>query len=401
MASGDGKDKFLRGWGKGSNNVAPADRLPEGFVRSGVNVDFDPDGQATLRPDGEMLLPLNNARAAVPYGEDLVIADGDRLKLFRSLDCSLEDLGEIAGVGHVCAAELAGELFICTANERIRVRGDERLPWGLDPVSANVTQAAGRLEAGIYRVALTAVTADGIESGTVPYVLNLPAERAVVVEPAIPPGAVAVRLYATAANGDTLYLQQERAAGGFVLDTVRSDTARLMTENLVTPPLAEQVVSHNAQLLLAVGNVLYHTEPYMPHLYHRMRGFVAFPAPITVVVSLESVVFVCADKTYAISGLGTPGQSMPSPLKIGAVRGTGVRLPDGRAAWMTKYGQAIGSKDGSVQLPTRGAFSPPVAERGTAGVLECDGKQTIVTTLRGRIEPNALGLRDTCDLEID
>lgn len=389
------------GWPKGCNNDAPADRLPEGFARCAINIDFSTDGQASLRPDGERMLPLDNARAAFPYRNGLVIADGDRLKLFRADDSSLIDLGQIAGSGPVCAAELAGELFVCTAAERVRIKGEQRLPWGLDPVSATVTQAAGRLQEGVYRVALTAITADGVESGAIPYVLSLPAGRSILLQPHAVEGAAAVRLYSTVANGDTLYLQQERAAGGFVLDSVRDDTARLMTENLVLPPLAGQMDAHNAQLLLAAGSVLYHTEAFMPHLHHRVRGFVAFPAPISVVVSVGSVVFVVADNTYAISGLGTDEQRMLTPLNIGAIPGTGVRLPDGRAAWMTRYGQAIGNKDGSVQLPTRGAFSPPVAERGTAGVLECDGKQTIVTTLRGRIEPNGLGLRDTCDLEID
>lgn len=394
-------ERTVTGWPKGSNNVAPADRLPEGFARCAINLDFSADGQASLRPDGELLLPLDNARAAFPYGENLVIADGEQLKLFRSSDSSLIDLGPIIGAGPVCAAELAGELFVCTAAERVRIKGEQCLPWGLDPVSAEVTQAAGNLAEGMYRVALTAITADGVESGTVPYVLSLPAGRSIRLQPQIPEGAVAVRLYATVANGDTLYLQQERAAGNFVLDSVRDDTARLMTENLVLPPLASQMDAHNAHLLLVAGSVMYHTEPFMPHLHHRVRGFVAFPAPISVVVSVGELVFVCADKTYAIAGLGTDQQRMLTPLNIGAIPGTGVHLPEGRAAWMTRYGQAIGNKDGSVQLPTRGAFSPPVAERGTAGVLECDGKQTIVTTLRGRIEPNGLGLRDTCDLEID
>jgi hypothetical protein len=388
-------------WAGGSNNVAPVGRLPEGFVRSGMNVDFLPDGKIRLRPGRDLIAGLTSARAAEQYGDNLVIADGNQLKLYREIDSTLLDLGQIAGAGQFCGAELAGEMFICTANERIRLRGDQRLAWGIDQVHAALSIGAGRLESGTYRIAITGVTADGIESGAVPYVVQLPGDSSVTLQPSLPDGAVAARLYATTANGDTLFLQEERAAGSFVLDTVRSDTARLMTENLVPPPLGEQMTDHNAQLLIVVGNVLHYTEPYMPHLCHRLRGHITFPDPITVVVSVGSVVFVCADKTYAIQGLGTAEQQMPSPLGIGGLRGSGTRLKDGSAAWMTKYGQAIGGKDGSVSLPTRASFAPPISDRATASVLDHEGTTSIITTMQGRIERNGLGLSDHYDLEID
>ncbi|MNG14788.1 hypothetical protein D3C84_985720 [compost metagenome] len=68
-------------------------------------------------------------------------------------------------------------------------------------------------------------------------------------------------------------------------------------------------------------------------------------------------------------------------------------LPDGRGAWMTRYGQAI-TGEGGLQLVNRAHYAPQLAEQGAAGVVEHNGNQMIVTTTRGRHGTNPLAASD-------
>jgi hypothetical protein len=120
------------------------------------------------------------------------------------------------------------------------------------------------------------------------------------------------------------------------------------------------------------------------------------------VAANDGGVFVAAgNETFFISALGTESQSQRRVLGIGAVRGSGAALPDGRVAWMTRYGQAFGSPDGSISLPQKERYAPAVAQQADAGLVEGNGVHMLVTTMKGPVGPNALGVLDAFDLEID
>jgi hypothetical protein len=84
------------------------------------------------------------------------------------------------------------------------------------------------------------------------------------------------------------------------------------------------------------------------------------------------------------------------------VAGTGVILPDGRAAWMTRYGMSIESADpreGVVQ-PNRQSFVPKVATQGASGVVDSNGNEMIVTTLKNGGQSNTLVASDYFEAEV-
>ena len=105
-------------------------------------------------------------------------------------------------------------------------------------------------------------------------------------------------------------------------------------------------------------------------------------------------------KTYFITGIGTDDVQQREVLNCGAAPGSAVKLPDGRVAWFTQYGQAIGSADGSVSLPNRPNYAPDIGSIGAAGVLEHNGNQMVVTNMRGELQGNRLQARDFASLEV-
>ena len=139
----------------------------------------------------------------------------------------------------------------------------------------------------------------------------------------------------------------------------------------------------------------------MPHLHDPIAGFFQYASPVNLLVATDGGVFIGTDDaTFFLSGLeNEPAQILA--LNIGAIAGTGVALPDGRAAWFTRYGQAIGAADGSVALINSGKFSPDLAADGAAGLVEHNGNQMLVTTMRGPIRTSGLGVGFHHSLEID
>lgn len=387
-------------WPLGANNRVAVDRLPEGSYRDAVNLDPSNEGKLSLRAGYVKNVDLSAARGAVQYGDSFLIADGtDLLKYDISAGVS-EVLATIAGAGFFAGAELGGVAYVCTPAEGLVIRGSTVAAWAVESPTATPSVATGQLKAGTYRVAVTAVTADGRESGASPSYVILGDLAGLTIPVVLPAGAVSMRCYCSVENGETLYFQDEKVTGSFVITNIRNNTERLTTENMSAMPIGEIVTAHNGHILVASGKVMYISELFMPHLYRRVGGFVQYPAPITNVISCGNSLFVTADKTYHLTNVGSPQIEQRVVLEIGGVAGTGVVLGDTTVAWMSKYGQVTASQGGAIELPNKKSYAPPIAESGTAGVVECNGNQMIVTTMRGRMESNGLGLRDSYDMEI-
>lgn len=152
------------------------------------------------------------------------------------------------------------------------------------------------------------------------------------------------------------------------------------------------VVAHNSQLIVASNNVAEMTRPMRPHLVDRVRGFVQYGADIGAMVSAGAL-YISADKCYSLTNVETDGIAQRVVLEFPAIPGTAVQLPDGRGAWMTRYGQAVLS-DGSVELVNRESFAPVSAASGAAGVLDHNGNELIVTTMKGTDRANPLAASD-------
>lgn len=386
-------------WSKGINNQAPEGRLPEGAVRDLLNIEPHASGSLSLRPGMELVASVANTRGAVASGNSAVIV-ADRLLRFDAATSMLTDLG-VAPAGPMSGAELNGDVFLNIGVDQKLVRGTSVVDWAVPTPVMNVTLATGASPAGLYRVAVTAVDSLGREGGCDPMTVSVVEGQALVVAWDAPAGYTC-RVYASATNGETLYLQTTGGENGsLTIQQPTDDGARLLTANLKTPPYGDLMVADGARLLIADGGVLWFTQPYAPHLTDRVSGFVQYPGRICVIAPVDGGVFVVTDtETYFITDLGTEKVSSSTVQPVGAVWGSAAKLPTGEYAWMTKYGQATGKPDGSVDMPHTDVYAPSTADRAVAGVVDHAGTKRVVTTFSGPVKPNTLGVDDFFDMEI-
>lgn len=382
-------------WPLGANNVAKPNRLPEGAVRDSVNLDPSAEGLFSLRAGFERVLEGSDIRHATAVGDRIVFVDGLAVRAYDTATDEVFELGALRSLAGIASTVLNGQVYMCSMTDSLRTDGVTLSQWGVTAPGFTLEIIEGHLPAGIYKFGVTALGDSGEESGTEPVIVTLPEGAGVRL---LTDDARPLRAYASVANGSTLYYQG-LLIGSQAFTRVTDDTERLTTAGLVPLPCCDELVAFHSVILGRVGKYVFHTDPMHPHLMDPVSGFFQYGSEPTVLAATDGGVFVVADRTYFLTGLETaPQQRMV--LDMGAVEGSAVALPDGRAAWFTRYGQAIGTPAGEVLLPNRRTYAPDLAALGAAGVLDHAGNQMIVTTMRGATHPNNLATGDFADLEI-
>lgn len=390
----------LNNWAKGINNLAPANRLPEGFVRDLLNLD-PVGGNLEMRSGYELVAGGVSVRAVMSLGEKVLYVDGPDLIEFDVLTNTNRVLRSVAGAGPVASCVHNNELFFSTANETLRYNGREVREWGVPDVAVQpyVTITAPKEGRRLY--AATFTNAHGEEGGTAS-AANVPDGVYSFVLPSPPPGGT-VNLYVSALNGRTLYHQGSYTAGGpVVVNRPVDDTHTLATMHLRRPVPGAHMDSWRGIIALASDNVLQITQPMSPHLTAPMEQFFQYPAPLTMVLAGAGGIYLSADKVYLLTNADTPEPRQGSVTDYPAVAGTGTILPDGRAVWMTRYGMSVESTDSreGVLEPNRRAFVPEEAGRGASGTVDNNGNEMVVTTLRDGAKPNTLAAQDYFEAEV-
>lgn len=385
----------------GINNLASVDRMPVKHARDLLNLDPAPGGGLSQRCSKVLALPLSQVTGGTASHDGLLIVDGGTIKSFNTQTGELRDLLTIPGVTEIVGAVLGSETIVAAGGQLFRYRANQLHRADLQPVQPHIFTAAGRLPAGIYRIAVTAVDALGIEYGTQSAVFGLAEGSAVRVEWSPPAGSDHCRLYMSTCNGEALYLQRAQATSPQSIDLVADDTARLEVDGLDCPTQPSIMAAYKGRMAYGAGAVLQLSRPYAPHLIDLIADCYLYAAPITVIAPTGGGLFVCTEnETHFLRGAGTPDASSSRVLGIGAVKGSAVPLRDGSVAWMTERGQAVGRADGGVSLPQEKTYAPGVPMRAAAGVFEADGVEVIATAPKGVIKNSRIGVVDAFDLEI-
>lgn len=382
-------------WAAGANNIAQENRLPEGSAARIVNFDPAVGGTLELCAGFTKQVECERARAVFSLRDDLVFVDGGELKVMNR--GGIRVVASIAESGPVVGAELNGKLYLSTATENLVFDGSTVKPWGIQTPAFEMAIIAGSLPAGVYRVAVTALGDD--ESGADVMIVTLPGSSGLMVRSS---AAGDLRLYASVANGETLYSQGALNGERQIVTTIADDTEVLGTAFLTPMPQVDVLVACGSVLMGAKGRYLFRTEPFMPHLCDPVRGFFQYADDVTLLAPAEpGGVFVCADKTFFLQNPESESLTQQrGVLEFGGSRGTLAILPNGSPAWFTHYGQAIGGADGSVRLPNKTMFAPDISEHGAAGLLDHNGNQLVVTSFRGPAESNQLAAADFWGVEI-
>jgi len=381
-------------WKAGINNIARPNRLPDGALRDLLNLNPGEGGILTLRAGYEKVADCTDCRfAAGINGRVLLVDDG---KVLAYANGATRQIGSLTAGADVAGTIHNGELFLSTRAEGLRTDGETVRAWTVRAPAFTVEVVpGGGMLSGRYRVAVTAVE-DGVESGTDSMLVTLPAGAAMRVLSADPR---ALRVYASVENGETLYYQGPLIGGATALGGVSDNTETLATDGLVPMPACDEYVSHRGVIAGRLGRYVFLSEPMQPHLMHPVRGFLQYPVDVTVLASGSAGLYVVADRTYLVTGAETLTPEQSRLLEVGGVAGTAVTLPDGRVMWFSPSGPVVAGPDG-VRLVSQGVYAPDVAATGAAGLVDHDGNQMVVTTMRGSPLNQTLAAGDFADLEI-
>jgi hypothetical protein len=299
----------LKGWPKGMDNIQPDFALKSDTLRQAVNVDVLNSG-ALRRRKG--YTSRHAGRTHSLYAHEaiaLFVEDGNLKRLLPDFTAVLLR----AGVGDTPMQYDAEGSTIYYTNNAVngRVIDGFAVPWGVElPATPPVaTIVGGSLAAGTYQLVATFVAEDGEESGCgVPTRITLatPGGLAITLPQPTEPTVARVRLYLTPPDGDALYSVGTAIVG---------DT----TMTLATPPLwgrelktqyrsrlfpGEHVQLYKGRAYVAQGPVLWYSDPFAYGLLDPSTNFLAFAAPIDVLVAVENGLYVVADKTYFLKGTG-------------------------------------------------------------------------------------------------
>lgn len=385
-------------WAKGANNLARPERLPEGFARHLVNLDPSAGGQLDMRARAAQVVPASAMRLAVAIRDRVVYADGSTLGCYSMLTDSANVIGALTAAGEIAGVAFNGQVYLHTVSDSLRTDGESVKAWAVPAPAFSVEVITGGLSAGIYKVAVTAAGDDGEESGCDPLMVRLVDGQAIRVTSA---DARPLTLYASAVNGASLFSQGPLIGGALAITQVDDSRERLTTGGLVPMPVCSMLAAHHAVIVGAYDKYVVFSSPMYPHLMDPVAGFIQYAEPVSVIAPTDGGVYVVAgEKTYFITGMEGAELMQRTVLDVGAVRGA-APLPDGRAAWFTRYGLAIGDSLGVVELPNRTTYAPDLAAQGAIGVLEHNGNPMVVTTMRGAAKPNNVATGDFADLEMD
>lgn len=239
---------------------------------------------------------------------------------------------------------------------------------------------AGGLVAGLYIVALTAVGPDGESAATAPVQVDVPANGGIRL--ANLPGN-RVRVYMTGPNGEIPTLELETSATSVDLLTHSGSGIRCQTLLLASMPAGEIVRHYNGRLLTVLGNLLMRSEPYYYGVFDAAKGYIPFPAPITIVQPAVGGVYVVADQTYWLAG-DLDNTSAPPILPYGAVAGTGgYDETTNTVFWLSDRGLVVADGAGGAKNVQEDALALAGGTRGAALYRKQNGSRHIVTSRSG------------------
>lgn len=386
-------------WAGGIDNLSRRERIKEGCVRDALNVTPTNGGTFTLRPDAELVVAGSRIRGVLSVGDDALYAEGERLMRLNTRTDTAEQIGTIPAVGAFAGAVLNDELFISTETGCLRYKAGVLRAWGVPECRFDLQRGVGVLAKGMYQVACVHVNQYGEESGVMAAAfVELVDDCSLVVQCTPLPGYKA-RVYASIADGETLYLQGE-INGALTLNALRDDTARFQGAGEAAPMPCQMMAQVGGSIACVSGSLLWLTMPMRPHVRSTADRFFQFPSAVGVLLKAGEGLFVSADKTYFLSGIEGQAPIQREVLPYPAITGTGVQLRDGRAAWMTPYGLAVGLPDGSVSLLSSDRFAPSCGSAGVSAAIDLDGNQTVVTGMTGPREDAGMVARDYYEVEI-
>ena len=292
-----------------------------------------------------------------------------------------------------------GAVYLSDGVSALRFRDGVLGPWGITPpaVQPVASVTGGRLPKGRYQYAVTFLRADGEESGT---------GRAGVIEAeggiafsSIPASSQDVvrhkALYLSGPDGIGLkrafFVSADSTAATYTGDTLDLRLS-LETQFKQPPPAGQVLAEHNGRVLVAIGEHLLYSDPYLPERFDPIRQGHRFESPITIVAPVGDGVFVGTEKRLRfLAGADIASATEIEKADYGALPGTldyatqdvGGKTEDRCAVFGTERGVCYGFPGGALLNRTLDNYRfPSSAKRGAGVVIHDQGRKRYVLALR-------------------
>lgn len=356
------------------------------YLRNAVNVDLTAAGTLQRRKGSTLVVPGSDCHSLWSDGEKAFYVDGTNLKRFT---------GEVVATGlaygrpvSFCKAPTSDVIWTDGVRLEAIGKGSLAVPTP-NPAPTVTASTGGALHAGHYQVCITAVAADGRESGST-WPVQVQVQDSGRIEVSGLPGTL-VNIYVSPLNGDTLYLTASTTASSYIIPVMGVQGAQCPTLNLRPLPSGRFVCEYHGRLLVADASGLYYSEPWAYGLYNPLRGYIPL-AGITLLEPGQTGVYVAtADKTYWLSGLDVDQvERAVELLPYGAVEGSAAHLENSNdIAWFSSRGLVIGTQDGQVKNMQEENVAVGAAQAGATLYREQDGMRQLVAAVSGAQESRA------------
>lgn len=379
----------FEGYAKGMNNILDDHVLGEDQARNIINWDVDDRGRIRVRQGRNRIYTGTIVKGTMwSDGETVLFVEGGDLKRLES-DNTATTLR--TGVGDFPMSYVERDKIIYYTNRVItgKVVNGSDAAWGVTPPPRQPTLVAGssgNLDAGVYQVAITFIALDGEESGT-----PLAAEATVVTGGSIllrdipAPATGKIRVYVSAPNGTVLYFLREehKDIPTILINDVNNLTEEPLETQFGEPPIPANLIEyHGGKIYMAVGPVVWATEPLRYGLVKPSMNFFFFGADVSILAGVDDGLYIVADRHYWLSDLAESPNQIDF-LDYGAVRRTAIRLPDDKAvAWFSEQGLVIGKNGGAAANVTMESIAVSDYDFGTMLYREHEGIKQIVATMQ-------------------
>jgi hypothetical protein len=383
----------------GIDQLSDITSLPKGAARDALNVDIDNGGGVATREGFTLLSSMSGAHSLWgardgTFGLYVVGTTLRRMIVEGGTPMSATILTGLTADARMSYFEHANEVFFSNGHQLgVVTRNSVRLLGVVEPPQPALSALAyGSLPAGKYSLACSSVSSTGEESGLSPLAhLTLAQQGGVALT--LPLTDLAVRIYATPANGDVLYLVAELPPGLTTFDLTEVAHGKVAdTQNLRRMPAGSIVRAFNGRLLVARGDVVWFSEPFRYGLTSPRHNFVRFNSQVTAIEPVAGGVFVgTAEAVYFLAGDG-PGDfkqvmvSTNAPFAGASVQIPGSSLPGklqdagaGMAAlWLGPHGYSIGMPNGTAFDVQADRISLPAATEAALALVHRDGVRQVL-----------------------
>jgi hypothetical protein len=390
-----------RGFPRGVNNLlADHDEGLRGALRYGVNVDILKSGLPRTRRGIRQAIADAGAHSLYSDGARMVWATANTLKLARANLSPITLRTDAKFAAPLSYTEINGEIYFTSQKINGKITaGDTYEPWGVTPPSTapSLSAATG---ARFVQVTCAFVQSTGDVSGAPRGAVVACGDTPSIAVTGIPQSSdarvVATRLYVTDLDGKEFYKHADVPAGvtTFVVAGTLARGEKLKTQFMTCPPLGHLVDYESGRLHVAVDTLVIPTEALRYGLC-RLDNYAAFPERVTLLKAVEDGLYVSADETYFISGLGTPGVKQRTVLPFRAIAGAACNVPGSTdVMWLSERGFVRGGNGGAVRLLTDGTMAPELFASASMGVAELEGHKAAIAISRAEGARNPLVSED-------